>query len=91
MVLTVGGIFSQFYTKCGNGQEYPGDAALVQCLKTMLDRPGQVPVYIIIDALDECPNNIGTPSAREKVLDFVEDFVLSRRSNLFMCIASSPE
>ncbi|KAH9969910.1 hypothetical protein BC827DRAFT_1372614 [Russula dissimulans] len=84
-------IFSEFYTRCGNGQEYPGDAALAQCLKAMLDRPGQVPVYIIIDALDECPNNIGTPSAREKVLSFVEDLVLSHRSNLFMCITSRPE
>ena len=84
-------IFSQFYTKCGNGQEYPGDAALVRCLKSMLDLPGQVPVYIIIDALDECPNNIGTPSAREKVLNFVEDLALSHRSNLFMCITSRPE
>jgi hypothetical protein len=57
----------------------------------MLDRAGQVPIYIIIDALDECPNNIGTPSAREKVLNFVEDLVLSHRSNLFMCITSRPE
>jgi len=30
-----------------------------EVLNSMLDLPGQVPVYIIIDALDECPNNIG--------------------------------
>jgi hypothetical protein len=57
----------------------------------MLDLPGQIPTYIIIDALDECPNNTGTPSARERVLSFVEDLVQSNHSNLFICITSRPE
>jgi len=57
----------------------------------MLDLPGQVPIHIIIDALDECSNNTGTPSAREKVLDFVEGLVQSNHSNLFVCITSRPE
>jgi hypothetical protein len=57
----------------------------------MLDLPGQLPTYIIIDALDECPNNTGTPSAREKVLDIVEDIVQSNHSNLFICVTSRPE
>jgi hypothetical protein len=84
-------ILSQFYTKCGNGSEHPTDAALSQCLETMLDLPGQVPIHIVIDALDECPNDTGTPSAREKVLDLVEDIVQSNHSNLFLCITSRPE
>jgi hypothetical protein len=57
----------------------------------MVDLPGQVPTYIVIDALDECPNNIGTPSAREKVLDFVEDLLEPIHLNLFICITSRPE
>jgi hypothetical protein len=57
----------------------------------MVELPGQIPVFIIIDALDECPNTIGTPSAREEVLDFVEDLVGSNYSNLFLCITSRPE
>jgi len=84
-------IFSMFHARYRNGSEHPSNAALAQCLKTMLDLPGQDPVFIIIDALDECPNNTGTPSPREKVLDFVEDLVLSNRSNLFICITSRPE
>ena len=32
-----------------------------------------------------------TPSARERVLDFVEDLVGSGHSNLFICITSRPE
>jgi hypothetical protein len=43
-------------------------AALARCPNNMLDLPGQIPTYIILNALDECPNNTGTPSARERVL-----------------------
>jgi hypothetical protein len=57
----------------------------------MLNFPGQLPTYIVIDALDECPNNIGTPSAREKALNFVEELVESNHPNLFICITSRPE
>jgi len=44
-----------------------------------------------MDALDECPNNAGTPSTREEVLDLVKDLVGSSHSNLFICITSRPE
>ena len=84
-------LLSQLYKTCCDGSEQPSEAALTQCLKSMLDLPGQLPTYIIIDALDECPNNTGTPSAREKVLDLVEDIVRSSHSNLFVCITSRPE
>jgi hypothetical protein len=57
----------------------------------MLDLPGQIPTYIIIDALDECPNNTGSPSARERILSFVENLVQSNHSNLFICITGRPE
>ena len=84
-------LLSQLHKRCRDGSEQPSDATLAQCLKNMLDLPGQPPTYIVIDALDECPNNIGTPSAREKVLNFVEDLVELNRPNLFMCITSRPE
>jgi hypothetical protein len=84
-------LLSQLHKGCRDGSEQPSDATLAQCLKNMLGLPGQLPVYIIIDALDECPNNIGTPSSREKVLDFVEDLVQSNYSNLSMCVTSRPE
>jgi hypothetical protein len=57
----------------------------------MLELPGQVPIIVILDALDECPSTNGTPPAREKVLDFVEDVVLSKYPKLSMCITSRPE
>jgi hypothetical protein len=84
-------LLSQLHKVCRDGLEQPSEAALAQCLKTMLDLPGQLPTYLIIDALDECPNAIGTPSAREKVLNFMEDLVQSNHYNLFVCITSRPE
>jgi hypothetical protein len=57
----------------------------------MLELPGQLPIFVVMDAIDECPITIGTPSAREKVLKFVEDLVQSNHSNLFVCITSRPE
>ena len=85
------GLLSQLHETCRDGAEQPSVATLAQCLNSMLDLPGQIPTYIIIDALDECPNNTGTPSARERVLNFVEDLVQSNHSNLFVCITSRPE
>jgi hypothetical protein len=84
-------LLSQLHKACRDGLEQPSEAALSQCLNSMLDLPGQIPTYLIIDALDECPNNIGTPSAREKVLNFVRNLVRSNHSNLFLCITSRPE
>ncbi|KAH9955224.1 hypothetical protein BC827DRAFT_1271858 [Russula dissimulans] len=37
--------------------------------RSILNREGQLPTFIIVDALDECPNSPGIPSAREKVLN----------------------
>ena len=57
----------------------------------MLSLPGQGPIYIIVDALDECPDVSGTPSAREEVLELVEELVGLNLSNLHLCVASRPE
>jgi hypothetical protein len=84
-------VLHELYKTCRDGTEQPSDVALVNCLKDMVKLPGRLPIFIIIDALDECPNTTGTPSARDEVLDFVEDLVLSNHSNLFLCITSRPE
>ena len=57
----------------------------------MLSPSGLGPIYIIVDALDECPNFPGAPSAREKVLDLIEDFVGLELPNVHLCVASRPE
>ncbi|KAI0288059.1 ankyrin repeat-containing domain protein [Russula brevipes] len=80
----------ELFKTCRDGSEQPSEVALADCLKSMLELPGQLPIFIIMDALDECPST-GLPSAREEVLDFVEDLVESNYSNLFICITSRPE
>jgi hypothetical protein len=57
----------------------------------MLSQPGQAPIYIIVDGLDECPNFPGRPSAREEVLDLIEEFVDLKLRNVHLCAASRPE
>ena len=84
-------ILSQLHDKCKYGSEQPNEDALEQCLEHMLDLPDQVPIYNIVDALDECPNHICTPSAREIVLAFVNNLVGANHSNLFICVTSRPE
>ena len=60
-------------------------------MANMLSLPGQAPIYIIIDALDECPNFTGTPSAREEVLELIEELVDLKLPNVHLCVASRPE
>jgi hypothetical protein len=57
----------------------------------MLMMTGQVPIYLIMDALDECPNDSGIPSSREKVLKLVKELVGLHRPNLRLCVTSRPE
>lgn len=82
---------SRFYMRHDEGSRKPGDAPLLQCLKDMLSLPGQFPVYLIVDALDECPNNAGMPSQREQVLDLVKDLVETSLPSLHICVTSRPE
>jgi hypothetical protein len=57
----------------------------------MLTLPDQGPVYLILDALDECPNTSGVPSSREQVLDLVKELVDLRLPSLHICVTSRPE
>jgi hypothetical protein len=82
---------SELYTTCGKGSEQPSEDALAQCTNEMLELPGQVPVYIIVDALDKCPNNTGSPSPRKNDLGFMGDLVGWKHANLYLCITSRPE
>ena len=84
-------ILSRLYSKHDAGLRLPDDDALTQCLKEMLELPGQPPIYIVIDALDECPNSPGAPSPRELVLGLIEDLVELHLPNLRICVTSRPE
>ena len=57
----------------------------------MLSVASQQPIYIVIDALDECPNYSGIPTPREDVLKLLEGLVRLGLPNLHICATSRPE
>ena len=84
-------ILFSLYSAHKQGSEQPTDDSLVECLKNMLRMIGQVPIYPIMNALDECPNDSGIPSSREKVLRLVKELVCLHRTNLRLCVTSRPK
>jgi hypothetical protein len=84
-------ILSNLYLDHHNGSRQPSDNALAKCLKEMLRLPRQAPVYLIIDALDECPivSSLSTP--RDRVLILVGELVDSQVPKLRICVTSRPE
>ena len=84
-------VLSQLYSASNRGTRKPSISALKNCMTDMLSLPAQGPIYIIVDALDECSNFSGTPSAREKVLELIEELVELRLPNVHLCAASRPE
>jgi hypothetical protein len=85
------GILSRLHSTHDRGTRKPSDGALKQCLKEMLSLPGQGPFYLVVDALDECPNNSGMPTAREEVLELINDLVGLCLPDLHICVTSRPE
>src|SRR5258708_6423317 len=80
-------VLSRLYTDHRDGSDQPSEAALIKCLQDMLIVQGQhTTTYIIIDAVDECPNSSGIPSPREKVLNLVDS-----HPDLRICVTSRPE
>ncbi|KAF8263400.1 hypothetical protein EI94DRAFT_1807255 [Lactarius quietus] len=65
-------ILHRVYKTHEKGTRQPSDDTLKECLKDMLRLPGQGPIYIILDALDECPDSSGIPSPRDEVLKIMD-------------------
>lgn len=90
-------ILSIFYsTHCyGHHSQYPSNDELLRCLKDLLQLPGQAPVYLIIDALNECPDTPATvlplASPREEILNALKDLFYAQLPNLRICITGLPE
>ena len=74
-----------------NGAQKPTDNVLIQSLKEVLTFSNHSPIFIIMDAIDECPNTFGLPSPRELVLALVKELVGLSLPNLHLCVTSRPE
>jgi hypothetical protein len=84
-------ILSHLYSCHGNGAEQPTDDVLKSCLVEMLSLQDQRPIYLIMDAVDECSNASGIPSPRDRVVRLVKELVDHQISNLRICVTSRPE
>ena len=84
-------ILSNFYSEHEKGLRPPSDNELVGCLKNLLNLQGLAPVYLVVDALDECPNLSVVRSPRAKVLCLIEELVKIQIQNLRVCVTSRPE
>lgn len=84
-------ILLTFYLGHAKGLSHPSDDAIAKCLRDLLQHPGLAPVYLIVDALDECPNTPANRSPRVKVLNFIKELVESQIPNLRICVTSRLE
>ena len=84
-------VLFKFYSEHTDGLRHASDNALVECLKDLLKLPGLAPVYLVVDALDECPKTSAIPSPRSKVLNLIEDLIRSPFPNLRICATSRLE
>ena len=84
-------ILHHAYKTHEDGTRQPSDDTLKDCLKEMLKLPGQGPIFLVLDALDECPDSSGIPSPRDEVLQLVKDLVDLDLRGLRICATSRPE
>ncbi|KAN0130287.1 hypothetical protein V8E53_011910 [Lactarius tabidus] len=84
-------IIARIYSTHGKGTQQPSNNALANCLREIILAAAPQPIYIIVDALDECPNASGMPTPREVVLDILEGLVRLCIPNLHICLTSRSE
>ena len=85
-------IIYRLYSTHGKGMHQPSNRILIDHLKEMLTAAAQHPLFVIMDALDECPD-LGMPTPREAVLNLVKDLVCLHLHvpNLHIFVTSRPE
>jgi hypothetical protein len=49
------------------------------------------PIYLILDALDECPDTSEVPSPRSRILQLLKELVDFHLPNVRICVTSRPE
>ncbi|KAH9958459.1 hypothetical protein BC827DRAFT_1269518 [Russula dissimulans] len=84
-------VLSSLYSTHVDGTRQPSEDALIECLKSMLELPGQGPLFVVVDALDECPNFSEYPTPREQVLMSLQGFIDLHLPHVHFCITSRPE
>ena len=85
-------VVAALYSKYDAGSRQPNEDAFIECLENILRIEGQPPIYLIVDAIDECPNTSDDiVSPRDRVLFLVENLIALHLPNLRICLTSRPE
>ena len=84
-------ILSDLYSAHGNGVQQPNDGALKRCLIEMLTLRDHHPIYLIMDALDECPDDSDVPSPRNRILQLLKELIDLHLPSVRICVTSRPE
>jgi hypothetical protein len=84
-------ILHELFSEHQCGSKQPSDSTLKQYLEKISKVSRRFPLYIVVDALDECPDTSGLQSSREKVLVLIQELVGLNLPNLRLCITSRPE
>jgi hypothetical protein len=77
-----------FYAMHKKGSQQPSIGTLTKCLEDLIKASEDVPIYLILDAVDKCPNTKGISSLCCQVLDLVEKLVKQGLSQLHVCVTS---
>jgi hypothetical protein len=84
-------ILYHLYLTLEKGLQQPSNDILIDCLKEMVTVATHHPIFIVMDAIDECPDVGILPTPREAVLNLLEDLVCMPLPNLHLCVTSRPE
>ena len=84
-------VLSSVYSSHDHGSREPSIDTLLECLKKIIALQGQGPLYIVVDALDECPNSSGLRTQREEVLKILKELIELKLPHLHLCVTSRPE
>lgn len=76
----------ELYKARNNGRGVPTLDALREALFEVVDKFGDV--FIVADALDECPNN---ENLREELLELIKEMSTQSSSNIHLLVTSRPE
>ncbi|KAL1613693.1 hypothetical protein SLS54_010390 [Diplodia seriata] len=75
------------YESCQKGYSQPSMETLCTTLQSMIRQAGEV--WIVLDALDECPNR--TQKSNEGLLSWLERLMASQQTNVHLLVTSRPE
>jgi hypothetical protein len=82
---------SSIHTDHGNGSQQPSVDTLLGCIKATLEFQEQGTLYVVVDALDECPNVSGIPTQRGQILNILKDLIGLKLPHIRFCVTSRPE